>query len=558
MDMVGRESLGRTGRRGGSAWGSPIREWSGLRLNRGRVYESLFLRASCPFPCLISRTMAIVRRRTVQISLCLLATLLVGTVVVLSTISYYLSIDAAAYLTELELDAPFNATTRWNATEHAKVERIPRIIHQTWKTDTIPSKWAEISQQCRDMMPDYEYMLWTDASSRDFIAEYYPWFLHTFDNYPYPIQRADAIRYFILYHYGGVYMDLDIGCLRPFDPLLVYPVLLPKTIPVGVSNDLIFSEARHPFMEQTMHGLIPFDHSWVLNYPTVMFSTGPMFLSAQYGIYTSSHPPTSALPGGELRILPKSLYGKNAKPGEAPHSFFSHFYGSSWHADDAAFIGFLGKWGKGLMWVGLVVFVLGVLRLVLAPSAKRRNYYKRIGGYEVVMPRWIQRNGRWHLDLGWFTLPASGTATQPTSPISLTSDSSTDEGEEPSMLPLFSTRSSSPALSESSLFSDGTSPPTTSRRMLDAVQRAGDRVRATLFSAGSEEETALRTRPRSRRGVMFFLPAFLAPQQDIELLRARSTSVLSHSQSHSRTRRSPSHSPVHLPPEKAQIEELLS
>lgn len=51
--------------------------------------------------------------------------------------------------------------------------------------------------------------LWTDAKSRELIATEYPWFLSTFDNYTHPIQRADAIRYFVLAHYGGVYIDLD-------------------------------------------------------------------------------------------------------------------------------------------------------------------------------------------------------------------------------------------------------------------------------------------------------------------------------------------------------------
>lgn len=44
----------------------------------------------------------------------------------------------------------------------------------------------------------------------------YPWFLETFDGYPYPIQRADAIRYFVLHHFGGIYIDLDD--VRPFTP----------------------------------------------------------------------------------------------------------------------------------------------------------------------------------------------------------------------------------------------------------------------------------------------------------------------------------------------------
>ena len=58
--------------------------------------------------------------------------------------------------------------------------------------------------------------LWTDAKSRELIATEYPWFLSTFDNYSQPIQRADAIRYFVLSRYGGVYIDLDD--VRPLFP----------------------------------------------------------------------------------------------------------------------------------------------------------------------------------------------------------------------------------------------------------------------------------------------------------------------------------------------------
>src|ERR1700733_6701123 len=204
-------------------------------------------------------------------------------------------------------------------------------------------------------------MLWTDEKSREFIIKEYPWFLPTFDGYAYPIQRADAIRYFVLHYYGGVYLDLDVGCIRPLDPLLQYPVILPKTIPVGVSNDLMFSAKGHPFMEQTIHNLITFDHNYFLNYPTVMFSTGPMYVSAQYGLYVASHPHRA--PADNVRVLAKSLYGKNASPLEAPNSFFSHHYGSSWHADDAAFITFLGRWGRMLMKFGPVLLAFGLARV---------------------------------------------------------------------------------------------------------------------------------------------------------------------------------------------------
>jgi inositol phosphorylceramide mannosyltransferase catalytic subunit len=93
------------------------------------------------------------RRKTVYTLLALLATILVGTVVVLSSISYFLAIDPKAYITEEELGiSPSNST--WNVAGSTKPERIPRILHQTWKSETLPPKWTKISQHCRDLMPD--------------------------------------------------------------------------------------------------------------------------------------------------------------------------------------------------------------------------------------------------------------------------------------------------------------------------------------------------------------------------------------------------------------------
>jgi hypothetical protein len=86
---------------------------------------------------------------------------------------------------------------------------IPKIIHQTYINESLPEHWKGPQQSCLDLHPDYEYKLWTDKKSREFIAAEYPWFLETFDGYPYPIQRADAIRYFVLHHFGGIYIDLD-------------------------------------------------------------------------------------------------------------------------------------------------------------------------------------------------------------------------------------------------------------------------------------------------------------------------------------------------------------
>lgn len=367
-----------------------------------------------------------------------------------------------------------------------------------------------------------EYMLWTDGGSREFIAEHYPWFLDTFDGYTYPIQRADAIRYFVLHHFGGVYIDLDVGCLRPLDPLLQHSVILPKTIPVGVSNDLMFSEKAHPFMAQTIHNLVTFDHSWILNYPTVMFSTGPMFLSIQYGLWSSSHPIGEYESVGDVRVLPKSLYGKNAKPGEAPHAYFEHFYGSSWHADDAAFIGFLGSWGKKLMLAGVIILVLGLLRLALPSSGNSKRHARYGSYYHVVLPRWSQNRGVW-LEHGgrW----SSSGPTEPSSPVELNSPVPSLDEEEFISLPSIPIRMrpTSPALSESTDLIPSTNE-LLAHPAISAVWRTGHRVVSSLWGSRDQMElpgTPSRTRRRGR-GVYFYLPAMFNASQDSEVPSRRS------------------------------------
>ncbi len=146
---------------------------------------------------------------------------------------------------------------------------IPKIIHQTYVDETIPEHWREAQRSCIDLHEDYEYkvggnvppplppdgshqegarasvrahgadrwgQLWTDAMSRELIATEYPWFLNTFDNYTQPIQRADAIRYFVLAHFGGIYIDLDdVSALPP--PLPSPPPMLPAHAAIRVATD---------------------------------------------------------------------------------------------------------------------------------------------------------------------------------------------------------------------------------------------------------------------------------------------------------------------------------
>lgn len=229
---------------------------------------------------------------------------------------------------------------------------VPKIIHQTWKDNNIPQKWQAARQSCLDLHPDYEHKLWTDATADAFVQNYYPALAHTYTQYPYAIQRADAMRYAVLHHYGGIYIDLDIVCLHPLDFLRSFGFVMPKTWPVGFSNDFMVGAPGHPFLQKMVDNL-PSSNWWLFSkYATVMFSTGPMFVTAQANNFQ---------PRKELAILPDAMYGKYVA---SPDPLFLHLHGSSWHGDDA----------KSVLWflrhpiviVSAVLVLLVVLALYMA------------------------------------------------------------------------------------------------------------------------------------------------------------------------------------------------
>ena len=212
-------------------------------------------------------------------------------------------------------------------------------------------QWKHAQQSCIDLHGDYEYMvrasrdagmrcnanvpiqLWTDEKARDFIATDYPWFSETFENYAFPIQRADAIRYFVLATYGGVYIDLDDGCNRRLDPLLSYPAWVRRTVPTGISNDAMGAMPQHPFFLRVIESLQPYNRNWGMPYITVMYSTGPLFLSVIWKEYIRGTRP----PSDHVRILMPDEYSK------AAWGFFKIVKGSSWHGKDAQTIFWMGK-----------------------------------------------------------------------------------------------------------------------------------------------------------------------------------------------------------------------
>ncbi len=228
----------------------------------------------------------------------------------------------------------------------------PRHIHQTWKTHQVPEKWRQSRDSCRKLNPGYEYTLWSDADLEQFIAREYPWFLETYRGYPYPIQRVDAARYFILHKHGGMYVDLDITCLESFDNILrnvsaETDTVLGATAPLGITNSMLVSKPRHPFMEFTMRRLQVANRWYVLPYWTIMLTTGPLFVFRTYLQFPCKD---------QVHVLTVE---------EHTARFFNHTHGSSWHTWDGPIMVWFDNHGRHILYALSVIVPCAALYLLL-------------------------------------------------------------------------------------------------------------------------------------------------------------------------------------------------
>jgi mannosyltransferase OCH1-like enzyme len=124
-------------------------------------------------------------------------------------------------------------------------------------------------------------------------------------------------------------LTFNQGCQRKLDPLLTYPAWVRRTLPTGISNDVMGSVPHHPFFLKVIDALPRYDRSWGLPYITVMGSTGPLFLSVIWRHYNSGAPVPEQ---DRVRILFPDEYSKHS------WSFFKYHVGNSWHKGDVRLI----------------------------------------------------------------------------------------------------------------------------------------------------------------------------------------------------------------------------
>lgn len=91
------------------------------------------------------------------------------------------------------------------------LERIPKIIHQIWLGPLEAP--TEAMETWKTLNPDWEYIIWTEQNIPALKNQ------DAFDKSERYAQKADILRYEILYRHGGFFVDADEYCLKNITPL---------------------------------------------------------------------------------------------------------------------------------------------------------------------------------------------------------------------------------------------------------------------------------------------------------------------------------------------------
>ena len=133
---------------------------------------------------------------------------------------------------------------------------IPKIIHYCWfGHGKIPKLGKKCIASWQEFFPDYEIKEWNESN---FNVNIIPYTAEAYAANKYAFV-SDYARFWILYHYGGIYFDTDVEVIRPMDDMIKQGPFMGAETSVTRGERLyinpgigICASANHSFIKQCM------------------------------------------------------------------------------------------------------------------------------------------------------------------------------------------------------------------------------------------------------------------------------------------------------------------
>lgn len=97
-----------------------------------------------------------------------------------------------------------------------------KIIHQIWYQGeaNLPQKYIKNQETWKNLYSDFEYKFWDASSLKKFIELNYPEILPQWLVLDRFIKKCDIAKYLLLFHFGGLYADMDTYPVKRIEYLL--------------------------------------------------------------------------------------------------------------------------------------------------------------------------------------------------------------------------------------------------------------------------------------------------------------------------------------------------
>lgn len=167
--------------------------------------------------------------------------------------------------------------------------RIPKIIHLLSKDKVIPEHYLACFSRITALHPGWEINIYDDDDVNNMVQEQFPGYWELFRSFPAQIQRLDLFRIMIVYLYGGFYLDMDVHCFKPLDPLLNNTLVLAEEKTLA---DLELKEIHHKHalrIGNYMFGGIQ-EHPFLLGFMQTAFKNCNQPISTENDILETTGP----------------------------------------------------------------------------------------------------------------------------------------------------------------------------------------------------------------------------------------------------------------------------